>query len=65
MSETVVSIFLSIICIVFSLSLIGFLLGRYIYRCMHNLPTGDCECCHINTKKILKEYKKQKQIVKE
>ena len=62
MNETAVSILLAIICILFSLSLIGFLVGRFVYRRMHNLPTGDCECCHINPKKILKEYHKNKQL---
>ena len=62
MNEQAVSILLAIICILFSLSLIGFLVGRYIYRRAHNLPTGDCECCHINTKKILKKYHKYKKL---
>ena len=60
MSETAVSILLAIICILFSLSLIGFLVGRFVYRRMHGLPTGDCESCHINTKKLLKQYRKNK-----
>lgn len=60
MNETTVSILLAVICILFSLTLIGVLLGRYIYKRMHNLPTGDCACCQINTKKILKKYHKKK-----
>jgi len=62
MNGEAVSILLTIICVLFSLSLIGFLIGRFVYRRMHGLPTGDCECCHINTKKILKQYRKQKQL---
>ncbi|MBO7573405.1 MAG: hypothetical protein J6T25_01215 [Bacilli bacterium] len=62
MNEQAVSILLAIICILFSLSLIGFLVGRYIYRRKHNLPTGDCECCCISTKKILKKYHKSKKL---
>ena len=36
----------------------SFLIGRYIYRKTHNLPTGDCAMCHKSTKKLLKEYHK-------
>ena len=62
MNEQAVSILLAIICVLFSLSLIGFLVGRYVYRRAHGLSTGDCECCHINTKKLLKQYRKNKQL---
>ena len=62
MNETVVSILLAIVCVLFSLSLIGYLIGKYMYRRAHGLPTGDCECCHINTKKILKKYHKYKKL---
>ena len=60
MSGTAVSILLAVICILFSVSLIGLLVGRYVYKRMHGLPTGDCSCCHINTKKILTKYHKSK-----
>lgn len=35
-----------------------FLIGRYIYRKIKGLPTGDCACCHKGSKKLLKEYHK-------
>lgn len=34
------------------------LIGRYIYRKVKGLPTGDCAYCHKGTKKLLKEYHK-------
>ena len=37
--------------------LIG-LLGVYVYKKMHHIPTGECACCHKSTKKLLKEYHK-------
>ena len=40
--------------IIFFLSLIG----TYIYKKIHNIPTGDCAECHKNTKRLLKEYHK-------
>ena len=61
MSNEALSILLAILCIVFSLSLIGTLVGRYVYKRMHDLPTGDCACCHKNTKKLLKKYHKKYQ----
>ena len=51
------STLLAIIVITLSVLFIGFLLGRYIYKKAHHLPTGDCACCHKSTKKLLKEYR--------
>lgn len=34
-------------------------IGRYIYKRVHHMPTGDCECCHANTKRMLKQYRKK------
>ena len=58
MNGTQLSILLAVIVTVVSLSLIGFLLGRYIYKRTHHMPTGDCACCCKNKKKLLKEYHK-------
>lgn len=59
MSSEALSILVAILCTVFSLALIGTLVGRYVYKRMHGLPTGDCACCHINTQKLLKKYRKK------
>ena len=61
MSEQALSTLLAVICILFSLGLISFLVGSYVYKRKHNLPTGDCACCHTNVKKLLKKYHKQKE----
>ena len=42
-----------------SIAFISFLLGRYIYKRAHGLPTGDCACCTINKNKLLKQYRKK------
>ena len=34
-------------------------IGTYIYKRIHHMPTGDCECCHSNTKRLLKQYRKK------
>ena len=33
-------------------------IARYIYKKMHHLPTGECECCHKSKKQLLDEYHK-------
>ena len=58
MSETALSILLAVLCITFSVGLIGFLIASYIYKRKHNIPTGDCAYCHKGTKKMLDEYHK-------
>ena len=47
---------LEIIVIVASIVFIGALLGIYIYKRIHHLPTGDCAYCHKSKNKLLKEY---------
>lgn len=59
MSGETVSIILAVVSILFSLALIGSLVGSYVYKRSHNLPTGDCAYCHANKDKILKEYRKK------
>ena len=34
------------------------LISRFIYRKVKGLPTGECECCHKGSKKMLDEYHK-------
>lgn len=34
----------------------GAIIGSYIHKKVHHLPTGDCACCHVSKKQILKEY---------
>ena len=38
---------------------LAFVLGTYIYKKAHHLPTGECECCHKSKKQLLKEYHKK------
>ena len=54
-------IWLEIIVIVAVVAFLGFIIGRYIYKRVHHLPTGECECCHKSKQQLLKEYHKQNQ----
>ena len=59
MTEQAISILLAVICTLFSLSLIGVLVGRFIYKIKHHLPTGDCAYCHKSKSQMLKDYHKR------
>ena len=47
-----------ILVITFVVIFLVFLFGRYIYRKVKGLPTGECACCHKSKKQLLKEYHK-------
>ena len=49
---------LEIVVITIVIGFFAFLIGRYIYRKIKGLPTGECAYCHKSTKKLLKEYHK-------
>ena len=58
MSGQAISILLAVLVTLFSLFLIGYLVGSYIYKRKHHLPTGDCAYCHKGKDKLLKDYRK-------
>ena len=61
MFENPSTIWIEILILVAAISFVALILGRFIYRRIHHLPTGECECCHKGTKKLLKEYHKKQQ----
>lgn len=50
------TLWIEILVIVSVIAFIGVLIGRYIYKRIHHIPTGDCAYCHKGTKQMLKEY---------
>ena len=50
------TILIEILAIIGIIAFLGTILGIYIYKKVHHLPTGECACCHKSTKKMLKEY---------
>ena len=56
------TIWIEVLVLVAAISFVMLILGRYIYKKVHHMPTGDCVCCKINTKKILKQYRKKKSL---
>ncbi len=47
---------LEIIVIVAVLAFFGALIGNYVYRKKHHLPTGDCAACHSHS--LVDDYHK-------
>ena len=52
------TLWIEILVIAFTLAFLGFIIGRYIYKKIHHLPTGDCQYCHKGKDELLKEYHK-------
>ena len=52
------TLWLEILVVVLTLAFLGFVIGRYIYKRIKHLPTGECACCHKSKKQLLKEYHK-------
>ena len=52
------TIWIEILVIALVTLFLGVVIGRYIYKRKNHLPTGECECCHKGTKKLLNEYHK-------
>lgn len=53
------TLWIEILVVALVVTFLAVVLGRYIYKKVHHLPTGECECCHKSTKQLLKEYHKQ------
>ena len=55
------TLWIEILVITFVALFLAFVLGRYIYKKIKHLPTGECECCHKSKNQLLKEYHKKYQ----
>ena len=53
------TLWIEILVITLVIAFLGFVLGKYIYKKIHHLPTGECECCHKSSKELLEEYHKR------
>jgi len=52
------TLWIEILVIVLVVAFLAFVIGRYIYRKAHHLPTGECECCHSHKSNLVKQYNK-------
>lgn len=48
-----------ILFIILIISFVVFIFGREIYKKVKKLPTGECSCCHLSSKNLLKNYRKK------
>lgn len=53
------TLWIEILVLVAVITFISAIIGFYIYKKAHHLPTGDCACCHKNKKQLLKDYHKK------
>ncbi len=51
-------IWVEILVIVMVISFFAAIIGVYVYKKIHHIPTGDCAACASKSKKMLKEYHK-------
>ena len=58
MFENPSTIWIEILVLVAVVGFIAVMIGIYVYKKAHHLPTGECACCHKSAKKMLKEYHK-------
>lgn len=52
---------IEILVIAVTVIFLGVIIGIYIYKKVHHLPTGECECCHTSKNKLVKQYHKKYQ----
>ena len=53
------TLWIEIITLVLTIAFLAAVIGVYIYKRVHHLPTGDCAYCHKSKKQLLKDYYKQ------
>ena len=53
------TLWIEIITLVLTIVFLAAVIGVYIYKKIHHLPTGDCAYCHKDKKQLLKDYYKQ------
>ena len=52
------TLWIEILVVIAVIAFLATLIGVYIYKKAHHLPTGDCACCHKSKEQLLKEYHK-------
>ena len=59
MFENPNTIWIEILALVVIVAFIAIMVGIHIYKKINHLPTGECACCQMNTKKMLNQYHKK------
>ena len=53
------TLWIEILVVVATLIFLSAVIGAYIYKRVHHIPTGDCAYCHKSKKQLLKEFYKE------
>ena len=53
------TLWIEILVVVATLIFLSAVIGGYIYKRVHHLPTGYCAYCHKSKKQLLKEFYKE------
>ena len=53
------TLWIEILVIALVVAFLAFVISRYIYKKVHHLPTGKCECCHSHKSNLVKDYHKK------
>ena len=56
MFQNVETLWIEILTVVLAIVFVATIIGVYLYKKAHHLPTGECEMCHKSKKQLLKEY---------
>ena len=63
-SVDVLSTSIAVVVAILSIAFIGTLIGIYIYKKAHHIPTGECAHCHASKNSLVKAYHKKYGIKK-
>ena len=61
LTSDAINVLLIVVVVITSVAFISVLLGRFIYKVKHHIPTGDCASCQVHSKKMLEAYHKEHQ----
>ena len=53
------TLWLEVLVIILTIAFFLTLIGVYIYKKIHHIPTGECSCCTDKKKALLKAYHKK------
>ena len=52
------TIWIEIIVLTLVIAFVATMIGIYVYKKRHHIPTGECACCQSKGKKLVKDYHK-------
>lgn len=53
------TLWIEILVLLLIVAFLGIVIGIYIYKKVHHLPTGECACCQNKGKNLVNKYHKK------